>query len=370
MSKVLFVDDEPRVLDALRRMILTQGNGWNAAFSLSAADALDQVAAGGIDAIVSDLNMPGMNGIEFLKKIREDESRRWMPFIMLTGNTDTALKREALSQGATDFVQKPCDFLELTARLMNAIQLKRAQDQLAQMNQSLECKVTERTQELEVAQREVIFRLAKAAEARDGLTGSHIIRVGLAARLIGEQVGLSAERLRTLQLAAPLHDVGKIGLPDGILNKPGRLTEQERRVMQSHCEIGAEILGAELSEDFERFSGAGPGLVQSELLIMAARIALTHHERWDGTGYPLGLRGAQIPMEGRITAIADVYDALRSARPYKEPFSVEKSVELIQEASGTHFDPELVEAFMKAHPAIERIVDDFKDAEIEAEDAA
>jgi response regulator RpfG family c-di-GMP phosphodiesterase len=370
MSKVLIVDDEPRVLDALRRMILTQGNGWNAEFCLSASDALAQVGRGGIDAIVSDLNMPGMNGIDFLKAIRADESRQYMPFIMLTGNTEQAMKREALAHGATDFVQKPCDFLELTARLMNAIKLKRAQDQLRDMNAKLEAKVQERTHDLEVAQREVIFRLAKAAEARDGLTGSHIIRVGLSARQIGQELGLPPERLRILQLAAPLHDVGKIGLPDGILNKPGRLSDEERAVMQTHCEVGAEILGAELSEDFQRFSECRHGLVQSELLLIAARIALTHHEKWDGTGYPLGLNGRQIPIEGRITSLADVYDALRSERPYKEAYSPEVSVEHIQGASGTHFDPEVADAFMRVQPQIEAMIGDFRDPEFVPGDAA
>jgi putative two-component system response regulator len=310
------------------------------------------------------VNMPGRSGLDLLKIIRNEERTRYWPVLMLTGNGDVGTKRSALELGATDFLNKPFDFVELTARLQNAIALKGFQDEIRRQNEILEQRVADRTLALEQSRRDIIFRLAKAAETRDSDTGNHIVRVGVVAQLLAEAVGLSAAAQQEILLTAPLHDVGKIGIGDEILRKPGPLTPEERAKMQEHCRIGAEILTEDLGEflrklgDVEDSNSGGNDLLQA-----AAKIALFHHERWDGTGYPHGVKGEQIPVEARIVAVADVYDALRSKRPYKSDFDPGKTLRIIQEGAGSQFDPRIVEVFESIYPRIEATLANLRDEE-------
>lgn len=348
MKHLLFVDDEPRILDGLRRNLRQFSDRWNCSFAGGVQEAIDKLAVDPIDVVISDINMPGRNGLELLKHVRTDEQFRYIPVLMLTGNCDAEVKRQALEMGATDFLQKPCDSIELTARLQNVIALKHFQDEIRSQNEALEELVRKRTRELEQSRRNIIICLAKAAETRDTDTGHHITRVALYSQILARQLGLDSSQQEVIMLASPLHDVGKIGIADDILRKPGPLTPEEREEMQRHCHIGAEILRAELLPTFRSISEIryDAGIVDSsnELLETASRIALAHHEWFDGSGYPSGLSGEQIPVEARIVSICDVYDALRSARPYKNSMSVEQTLSIIEKGSGTQFDPSMVDA--------------------------
>ena len=272
--------------------------------------------------------------------------------IILTASSTNQTKLEALEAGATDLLSKPVHRGELLARIRNVLNVKTYQDQLCRYSEELESAVRERTADLEASRLELIHCLARAAEFRDDDTGKHIVRVGRYARIIGEELGLSPTELDTLQAAAQLHDVGKIGIRDSILLKPGKLTPEEFETMQKHCAFGRRIVDNLTSEEAQIIRGhtsVGAKIVDvgsSPILKMAKRVAMTHHERWDGTGYPLRLAGEDIPLEGRITAVADVFDALNSKRSYKHAFSIEKCFEILKEARGTQFDPAVVDAFV------------------------
>lgn len=348
MKHLLFVDDEPRILDGLRRNLRQYNDRWDCSFAGGVQEAIERLESNPIDVVISDINMPGRSGIELLKYVRDSELHLHTPVLMLTGNCDADVKRQALELGATDFLQKPCDSVELTARLQNVIALKHFQDEIRAQNEALEELVRRRTRELEQSRRNIIICLAKAAETRDTDTGHHITRVALYSQILAKQLGLNPSQQEVIMLASPLHDVGKIGIADDILRKPGPLTPEEREEMQRHCHIGAEILRAELLPTFRSISEIryDAGIVDSsnELLETASRIALAHHEWYDGSGYPSGLSGELIPQEARIVSICDVYDALRSARPYKNSMSVEQTLAIIDKGSGTQFDPVMVEA--------------------------
>lgn len=362
MKKLLFVDDEPRILDGLRRMLRAKADEWECHFVENVEDALNLLATTSMDAIVSDLNMPGLNGIEFLTILRGDSRYEFLPFLMLTGNGELSAKRTALEAGATDFLNKPCDFAELTARLRNAISLKDFQDTIRLQNDHLAQRIIERTQELEESRRDVVYLLAKAAETRDSDTGLHILRVGLFAKILAGALGLSSEAQERIFLASTLHDVGKIGISDEILRKPGPLSPEERATMEKHCEIGAQILSDDFQTTFRFLSkSAGTAPRENDLLLAASSIALHHHERWDGSGYPHGLSGEEIPMEARIVAVADVYDALRSCRPYKDAFTAEQALEMIVQNKGSHFDPRVVDATVENFGLFEETLAQFSD---------
>lgn len=349
--KILFVDDEPNFLSGIRRLLRSQRDLWSMEFANSALEAMERTESMDFDAIVSDVNMPGKSGLDLLEMLRANERTRAIPVIILTGNAETALKRRALDLGATDLLNKPVGHEDLIARLRSVLRLKSYQDELRDQNIILEQRVLERTAELEHARRDIIWRLAKAGEFRDEETGNHVLRVASCCRELATEIGLAKEEVRHIFLASPLHDVGKIGIPDRILLKEGPLDEEERKMMERHCEIGASILLAEpkgISAFLEYQDDCVESTPSSEsdaLREMAATIILSHHEKWDGTGYPQGLKGEDIPLPGRICAVADVYDALRSGRPYKRAFTMDETMEMMRVEREAHFCPKVFNAF-------------------------
>lgn len=348
-GRLLFVDDDPILLDLFARMLDEQP--WHAHFCTSVDEALEYLAAHPVDTIISDIRMPERDGFDLLSTIRGREESRQIPVIILTGDSDRALKRRALDLGATDLLNKPIAREDLFARIRSALQLKRYEDRLAEQVRELDRRVDERTRELEASHREVVWRLAKAAEFRDDETGNHVFRVGICSRLLAEGLGRGQDFLELILLTSPLHDIGKLGIPDSVLLKEGRLNPEERKLMERHCVMGAEILAHEpkssvvlsLAED-----GLSPPVGKhppNPFLEMASSIALGHHERWDGLGYPNRLAAREVPLECRIVAVADVFDALTSWRPYKPPLSDDEAVSMLLEGSGRHFDPEVIEVF-------------------------
>jgi putative two-component system response regulator len=264
--------------------------------------------------------MPGKDGFEVLKDLQPAMGAAFLPVLMLTGDLNPETKRQALALGAKDFLQKPFDTAEVVLRIQNLLETRF-------LYLSLDTRVRERTADLEQSQIEILARLARAAEMRDDDTGRHTQRVGELSARLAEALGLSSSFVELIRCAAPLHDVGKIGIPDSILRKPGRLSPEEMDVMRTHTTIGAEML-----------SGG-----QSELVGMAERIALSHHEWWNGGGYPHMIAEEEIPIEARIVGLADFIDALSHRRPYRDPWPLEKVVGEVETRSGTHFDPQLVE---------------------------
>ena len=282
-----------------------------------------------VDLLIVDYMMPDMDGLEFLQAFRCLPGKNDVPIIMVTADVQTEVRHTALQLGANDFLTKPVNKTELRARVTNLLALRVAQKQLASRAEWLSEEVAKATREIVEREREAILRLSRAAEYRDPETGAHLLRLTKYARLIAGNLGLGPAELDLLGDAAPMHDIGKVGIPDNILLKPGRLDDAEMDIMRTHAQIGADILHGSTSP----------------LLQVAASIALTHHEKFDGTGYPNGLKGEQIPLYGRIIAVADVFDALTSARPYKPAWDVERAVALIHKGAGSHFDPACVEAF-------------------------
>lgn len=281
------------------------------------------------DLVLVDYSMPRMNGVDFIRLFRDNPQNAHVPVVMITVDSDRALRIEAIKAGATDFLTRPVDPDELKVRVTNLLKLRKAQVELADRAKWLSHKVEQATRNLLEREEEMIWRLARAIEYRDGGTGEHINRVATISRIIAEELGLEPEHCRDIYLAAPLHDVGKIGVPDAILMKPGGLDDAETAAMREHVTFGAAILA----------DG------RSNLLRVAESIAKSHHERWDGTGYPDRLAGEAIPIEGRIAAIADVFDALCTVRPYKEAWSLEAARNEILAGTGQHFDPRCVAAF-------------------------
>lgn len=352
-TRILFVDDEQSVLDGLRRVLRSQRPAWEMRFALSVDDALRQMHKASFDVVVTDIRMPDTDGFALLASLRESKGTRDIPVIVLTAVEEHDTKRRALESGATDLLTKPIDREDLIARLRCALRLKARQDELKALNASLEQKVTQRTSELEYSRQDIIWRLAKAGEYRDEDTGNHVVRVACYCQLLAEELGMSRDFVETLFLASPLHDVGKIGVPDRILLKPGPLMPEERKTIERHCVIGARLLG-QYPKDVPSFllwrplrDPAARSTPENPILKMASSIAMTHHEWWGGTGYPESLKGEAIPLEGRIAALADVYDALCSARPYKPAYPQEKTLAIMRDEARRHFDPDVYAAFEK-----------------------
>lgn len=281
------------------------------------------------DLVIVDYVMPEIDGLQFVHTMRSLATHAHVPVIMVTADGDRATRLAAVEAGVTDFIAKPVDPIELKARVSNLLELRGAQNALARRADNLALEVAMATRHLQEREEEVITRLARAIEFRDNETSEHVARVATVAKVIAEELGQPECYVRTLYLAAPLHDVGKIGVPDAILNKPGRLDPDELIAMRKHVEFGEKILA----------NGS------SDLVQMAAEVAAGHHERWDGEGYPRGIGGNGIPLSARITAVADVFDALCSRRAYKPAWPVNDARAEIQRCSGTQFDPACVAAF-------------------------
>ncbi|NIA12853.1 MAG: response regulator [Nitrospiraceae bacterium] len=321
--------------------------------------ALEAVAAEPPDVILLDLMMPGMDGFEVCRQLKQSPDTRHIPVIIITGMREKEANVMALEAGADDFLVKPFDAVLLSARIRSSFRSKMLQDQiisyqqqLEEANQNLEHRVLERTTQVIRTQQVAVFSLARLAESRDTETGAHLERIRSYVRELALELldtGRFDDKIddafvEQLYLSSPLHDIGKVGIPDRILLKPGRLTAEEFEIMKSHSAIGGDTLRA---ADLE----AG----QNSFLAMGRDIAYYHHERWDGTGYPACLSKTGIPLAARITAVADVYDALTSRRPYKEPMTHEKSKSLIVEGRGTQFDPDVMDAFLAREEAIVEI---------------
>lgn len=286
------------------------------------------------DIVILDLHMPIMDGYGVMQKLREViEPNDYLPILVLTADTSADTRRRALEYGASDFLTKPVDRVELSLRCSNLLKMRMLHLRLRTQNSVLEETVEQRTHELKQTEMGTLECLAAAAEYRDDDTGQHTRRVGDMAARLAAQLGLSERLVEDIGQAAPLHDVGKIGVSDTILLKPGKLTPEEFETMKNHAAIGAGILSRH----------------QTPLLQLAATIAATHHERWDGTGYPNGLRGHEIPIEGRIVAITDAFDALTNERPYKKAWPAAEALAEIQKQSGSQFDPAVVDAFLQLH---------------------
>lgn len=327
--RVLVVDDSATTL-MLMSQIIASVDAKPLTFN-DPIEALEQAQGLGIDLAVVDYEMPGnIDGIEFIKRLRQISGLSDVPVVMVTACDQPSTRYAALTAGATDFLRKPVDPIEVKSRLRNLLKLRDVQNKLRDRVAWLADEVSNATRELVEREEEIIYRLSRAAEYRDTETGSHIARMARYCLLIGEGLGLDEQECRTLYLASPMHDIGKIAVADSILLKPGRLTDEERAVMEHHTLHGYKILADS----------------KSPLIRVAAEIAVSHHERWDGTGYPNRLKGTDIPLYGRIAAIADVFDALTSARPYKEAWPPERARAAIVEASGSHFDPDCVAAFL------------------------
>lgn len=364
MKNLLFVDDEPLFLSGIQRQLRRHRHEWSTSVAKSAKEALQMVTNESYDVILSDINMPGGSGFELLADLQQNRETRSIPVIIITGAGEADLKRKALKNGATDLLSKPVDYDDLIARITSALRLKSYQDEVLAYNQTLEQRVQERTADLEFLHQDLIWRLAKAGEMRDEETGDHVIRVAHYCRIIARTLELTGEEVKQIFFTSPLHDLGKIGTPDGILLKKGSLTELEWSIMTQHCEVGASILlekpkGMELIDpDYVIHPSSMAN--NDELKQIAATIALNHHEKWDGSGYPAGLRGTEIPLPGRIVAFADVYDALRSSRPYKKVFDKEKTWSIIEDGVGSHFDPDIFEKIKDLQPDFESILEKHK----------
>ncbi len=327
-SRILAVDDEADNVRVLGQMLRWAGY-QNLDLTSDPLEAVRLFDLQTPDLVLLDLHMPVLDGFGVMDRLHVRPGD-WIPFLILTGDLDPDVRERALSAGARDFVTKPFDVGEVLQRIKNLLETRQLHLQLRRHAEELEEKVRERTGQLAETQVEILYRLAIAAEHRDDVTGEHAERVGATAALIAEEMGLGTELVELMRRAAPLHDVGKIGIPDAILMKPGPLTPAEFEVMKAHTEIGTRILGR----------GNFP------LLDMACEISRSHHERWDGKGY-LGKIGEDIPLSGRIVAVADVFDTITHRRPYKEARSSEVGLACIREEAGHHFDPEVVAAFLR-----------------------
>jgi two-component system, response regulator RpfG len=333
---VLIVDDQPSARTMLRHIVEGVGSTVHVSDFGNPVDALHWSESNNTDLLLLDYRMPEMDGLEFARRFRRPMSRRDVPIMLISVVGDEPLRQAALDAGVIDFLIKPVRPRELRSRCKNLLQIRRHGESVKERAHSLEQKVLEGVQEIEQREREMLFRLAKAIEYRDFGTGAHLLRMARYCEVIAEGLGMAEEDVRILTLAAPLHDIGKIGIPDSILLKRGSLSDDEMTIMRRHPLIGFEIL---------RDS-------QSQFVRTGAKIALRHHERWDGSGYPDGLKGEQIPLDARIVAIADVFDALTSERPYKRAWSNEESFAYLTEKAGTLFDPICVKVLLASESNI------------------
>ncbi len=358
--KIMIIDDEPLVVRVVKRFLA--GEGFTNFVTIEdSRQAMDTIRRESPDVVLSDIMMPDITGLDLLRMRLEDQAMMTIPFIILSANSENQTKREALQLGATDFLAKPVDASDLTVRVRNSLIVKTHHDHLANYANELEKQVRLRTAQIERSREQIIHCLARAAEYRDNETGEHVIRVGKYCAVIADELGFGENYCRQIELASQLHDVGKIGIPDSVLLNPGKLSHAEFEVMKKHCHLGCQIMEPLAEQDAARViqhANVGGFImddVDSPMLELAAIIARTHHEKWDGSGYPNGLAGDQIPIEGRICCCADVFDALSSERPYKKKFPLQKCLEIMISERGTRFDPVVLDAFLTRLRDIEAI---------------
>ncbi len=309
--------------------------------------ALDSCRQFPPDLLITDYRMPTMDGIEVIRQFRQLEGCSDVPIVMVTIIEDRSVKYEALEAGATDFLSRPFDHYECQARCNNLLKLQKHQKAERKRSEFLEHQITQATAEIKTREEDALYCLARAGEFRDECTGNHIFRMAHYSLEIARGLGLDSDQCDLILRSAPMHDIGKIGVPDHILLKPGILSPSERVIMEKHSRIGHDILANS----------------KSRYLKLGAKIALSHHERFDGTGYPNGLKGEEIPLEARIVTIADVLDALTTIRPYKTAWTMDDSLDYIRNKANTQFDPQCVEALLSREETIRKIITDVPDIE-------
>jgi len=335
---ILIVDDEPTNLKLLDKML--RGQGYQDLVLVGdSREVIDRYQAARPDLILLDINMPHLDGYQVMEQLKALNDPLLPPIIILTAQHGKDYLLRALAAGARDFVTKPFDRNELLMRVRNLLDAQLAHRLMHDQKKVLEEMVQSRTEELRNTRLQVVQRLGMAAEYRDEETGSHILRMSHICALLARATDWSDADCELILNASPMHDIGKIGIPDAVLLKPGKFEPQEWEIMKTHAAIGGKLLDGD----------------DSDLMRMAREIALTHHEKWDGSGYPNSLAGEAIPQAGRIAALADVFDALTSERPYKKAWTITAAVDLIKENRGKHFDPNLVDVFLQELPGIEEI---------------
>jgi len=391
VKTILLVENDPEAIHIIECVIRLTRPAWRIHTERDAPGALMYLERHHVDCVVSGAQLPGEDGFALLSRIQADEDLNGIPVIMVTSESDSAMKRKAWDHGAADQLAAPILPADVLARVSNALRMKAYREHIESQRDSREWEIRLHTRALAHAHHEALWHLAKAGEYRDDETGMHVVRVAHYARHIAEQLAGDGEWALELFLTSPLHDIGKIGVPDSVLLKPGKLTQSERHVIERHCEIGASILrdpprfltmnrqlGFELTgnasqsaralraNDSEPSAAEPPVDIENTLLEQAAVIAASHHEKYDGTGYPNGLAGADIPLEGRVVAVADVFDALTSKRPYKPAFSLERSLEIIRSERCRHFDPDVVDAFLADIGVVETVKERCREREAAA----
>ncbi len=343
-ARILVVDDNLDQLDLMEVMLRKHGY-THVELTDDPTRVASSYAAAPYDLILLDMEMPVMNGVDVMRQLKSVLKGAFMPVIVLTAHEGADVRLQALKEGARDYISKPFVDTEFTHRIRNHLEVRMLYNERERQNEILEQKVSERTRELKETQTEILRRLAKAGEYRDTDTGNHVQRVAHSCRALAQAAGLDAHTQEMIYMASPLHDIGKIGIPDNILLKKGRLTDDEMVIMRKHVDYGVDLLSNH----------------PAHVLQMACTIAQNHHEKWDGTGYPNALSGEVIPIEARIVAICDVFDALTSVRPYKVAWTVEAAIGFLNGQAGMHFDPRLITLFENILPEIEAIRERFRD---------
>ena len=351
LKTILVVDDSKINIEVINEILSDE---FLILPAQSGEEALETVNKYEVDLILLDIILPGMNGYEVCSRLKRNEATKKIPIVFITSMNNIEFKRKGFELGAVDFITKPFQAYEIKARVKTHMSLNIYKNKLECKNKELESQVKERTtklsdalQMLEDSTFETIVRLSRAAEYRDDNTGNHVLCVGHYSALLAKKMGLGDEKAQKLLLAAPMHDIGKIGIPDSILLTPAKLDKDEWLIMKAHTTIGAKIL--------ERSN--------NDIIKMGEMISLTHHEKWNGTGYPRGIKSSELPLETRIVALADVYDALTSKRPYKEPISTEDACEIIKKDKGEHFDPDVVDVFFNSLDTILKIKEKYNKVE-------
>jgi putative two-component system response regulator len=338
---ILIVDDQPQNIELIEAHLVNEN--YDIVTAVNGKDALKKLSENVIDMILLDVMMPEMDGFEVTRNIRQDEKYRLLPIILVTALHETENRVRGIEAGCDDFISKPFEKTLLLARIRSLLKVKNYNDLIEKYRIELESKVAEKTNELtdtytkiKHASLETIQKLSRTSEHRDEYTGAHIKRMSRYSEAVARRIGLDEATVDDILYGSSMHDLGKIGIPDSILMKDSKLNPEEWEIMKTHSAIGAAMLEGS----------------DSAVINMGRSIAQNHHEKWDGSGYPASLKGTEIPIAGRIAAIADVFDALTSIRPYKKPFSLEKAFQIIRDGKGNHFDPDVVDAFFDVQDEI------------------